>query len=321
MKRKTGVVMGMAGSVLLALGVWMGIRYQSDLQADRQRIERLGSQRIDTPCGAIEFAQVGSGEPVLVVHGNGGGFDQGLSFAQGYLGGGFQVIAPSRFGYLRTPLPEGATVARQADAYACLLDALGIDQVAIFATSAGVTSSIQFALRYPERVSALIFLSPNPPGEVGLLPPPKAVFNMLMRSDFAYWALSMYFRPSMQALAGVPKGFPLTPEFQTEVKAVLSSVMPVSQRADGILFDTYISNPEINEYPLDQVQARTLVISAVDDPMALHAGARLLADRIPHARLLAVPDGGHLLLGHTEAVKAEINQFLRSNPTLMKNSQ
>ena len=256
-----------------------------------------------------------------MIHGNGGGFDQGLALAQGYLGSGFQVIAPSRFGYLRTPVPERATVAMQADAYACLLDSLGTQQVAIFATSAGVTSSIQFALRYPERVSALIFLSPNPPGEVGLMPPPKAVFNKLMRSDFAYWVLSTYFGSSMQSLVGVPQGFSLSPEFETEVKTALSSVLPISQRADGILFDTYISNPEINDYPLGDIQARTLVISAVDDPMALHTGARILADQIPHARLLAVSDGGHLLLGHTEQVKAEIAQFLGSSQTLLKNSQ
>lgn len=98
---------------------------------------------------------------MLVVHGNGGGFDQGLGLAHDYLGEGFQVIAPSRFGCLRSPLPDGATVALQADAYACLLDALHIRQVAVFTTSAGVTSSLQFAMRQPERVTALVLHSPN----------------------------------------------------------------------------------------------------------------------------------------------------------------
>jgi hypothetical protein len=42
----------------------------------------------------------------------------------------FQVISVSRFGYLRSPMPENATVAMQADAFACLLDSLGIKQAA-----------------------------------------------------------------------------------------------------------------------------------------------------------------------------------------------
>ena len=76
-----------------------------------------------------------------------------------------------------------------------------------------------------------------------------------------------------------------------------------------------------NNYPLKQVKTPTLVISAVDDPAALHENARTLAERIPGARLVAIPDGGHLMLGHTEEVKLEITQFLQNNLNLLKNSQ
>jgi pimeloyl-ACP methyl ester carboxylesterase len=87
-----------------------------------------------------------------------------------------------------------------------------------------------------------------------------------------------------------------------------------------MIFDTYVSNPEINQYPLGEVDPPTLVISAVDDPMALHENARTLADQIPNAQLMAVPDGGHLLLGHTEEVRAEVMQFLRSQISQIQNS-
>jgi pimeloyl-ACP methyl ester carboxylesterase len=249
---------------------------------------------------------------VLVVHGNGGGFDQGLMLAKSYVDKGFQVIAPSRFGYLRSPLPAQATPALQADAFACLLDYLDIQQAAVIATSAGVTSSIQLALRHPERVSALILHSPNAPGKAGLEAPPQSVFNALLRSDYAFWMLSTCFGSQMQALVGVPKGFTLTPELKAEVRASLGSVLPVSARADGMIFDTYISNPEINTYPLSQIHTPTLVISAVDDPMALHEGACVLADSIPGAHMLAVADGGHLMLGHTDEVRAAITGFLQT---------
>ena len=296
-------------------------RYFREINAVRETLTNLGSQVIETDCGPIEYVWIGDGYPVLVVHGNGGGFDQGLTLAQGYLGQGFQVIAPSRFGYLRSPVPPDATPARQADAYACLLDTLGIERTAVLTSSAGVTSSVQFALRYPKRVSAMVLHSPNAPGKEGLTPPPKAVFKLILASDFVWWALNTYFGSRMQSFVGVPAGFSLTPEYQAEVRAALVGTLPISTRADGMIFDTYVSNPEINKVPLGEVDTPTLVISAVDDPMALHENARTLADQIPNAQLMAVPDGGHLLLGHTEEVRAEVTRFLLSNLALLNNSQ
>ena len=244
------------------------------------------------------------------------GLTRALSIAQTYLGEGFQIIAPSRFGYLGSPLPAGATPVEQADAYACLLDALGIQQVAIFTTSAGVTSSIQFALRYPERLSAMVLHSPNAPGKVEVQLPPRPVFRAVLGSDFLYWLV----KTNMISMF-VPKELPLTDQMAADVKQAGLSVLPSSRRANGMVFDTYFGNQEINHYPLEQVNTPTLVISAVDDPAALHENARTLAARIPYARLVAVPDGGHLMLGHTQEVKQEITQFLRDNVLELKNNE
>jgi pimeloyl-ACP methyl ester carboxylesterase len=272
MKRIFRLTAGLVVSMLTVLGVLTGIPYRRDMQAMRQKLDVSGSQIINTKCGPVEFARYGSGYPVLSIHGNGGGFDQGLSLAQTYLGEGFQIIAPSRFGYLGSPLPGGATPVDQADTYACLLDALDIQQVAIFTTSAGVTSSIQFALRYPERLSAMILHSPNAPGKVDVQLPPQPVFRTMLRSDFLYWLvgtnmLSMF----------VPKELPLTDEMAADVRQAALSVLPSSRRANGMVFDTYFGNQEINHYPLEQVRTPTLVVSAVDDPAALHENARTLA--------------------------------------------
>jgi pimeloyl-ACP methyl ester carboxylesterase len=79
-------------------------------------------------------------------------------------------VRPSRFGYLRTPLPAGATHARQADAFAALLDALDAPSAAVMAVSAGAASAAQLALRHPERVQALVLITPalgDPPPRGG----------------------------------------------------------------------------------------------------------------------------------------------------------
>jgi pimeloyl-ACP methyl ester carboxylesterase len=86
---------------------------------------------LETSYGPIEYAEAGNGPPVLVIHGAGGGFDQGLDIGEKLVRNGFRVIAPSRFGYLRTPLPQDASAAAQADAHAALLDALHIERCAV----------------------------------------------------------------------------------------------------------------------------------------------------------------------------------------------
>ena len=299
-------------------------RYFREIRAAREQLAHLGSQVIETDCGPIEYAVVGEGYPVLVVHGDLGGFDQGLMQTH-LIDVGFQVISASRFGYLRTPMPAEVSVTRQADAHACLLDALGIQQAAVFAFSAGATSSIRFAARHPERVSALILLCPAAPGKVKVSSPPRAIFDTLMRSDFVYWAFITYFRP--YRIVGVPKGFVLTPEFEAEVKDILAKTLPLSERMDGFIFDTYGDQPEFHEsisetspYPLGEIETPVLLINAADDPYAVPENVRGLAEKFPNARLYVVPDGGHPLLGHSEEVKAEITQFLRSNVTVLNSS-
>ena len=123
-----------AGAVAAASAAFTHYRYRQELDAARARISS-GSEVVNTPCGLIEYGVAGEGPPVLAIHGAGGGFDQGLDLSQPLLAGGFRVIAPSRFGYLRTPFPADASPMAQADAHACLLDALKLERVAVVAAS------------------------------------------------------------------------------------------------------------------------------------------------------------------------------------------
>ena len=197
----------LAGLLLVGI-VAVLVRYFRDFRAARKRVESLGSQVIETAFGLVEYASVGEGYPILVVHGAIGGFDQGL-FVAGSLGlSKCQIISVSRFGHLRSPVPQNANLDTQADAYASLLDALKIKQAAVFAISAGSTSAIRFTARHPERVSALILFGPDAPGKSQVALPPRFVFDVLFRSNFFYWVLITYFRKSMQEMMSlVPKGF------------------------------------------------------------------------------------------------------------------
>ena len=312
---KTGwLTAGVLSVAVVVLVVLIYARYRRDIRAARERVQNLGSQVVETDCGPIEYATFGEGRPVLVIHGIFGGFDQGLVTARGQLGEGFRAIVPSRFGYLRTPLPGDASPAAQSDAFACLLDALGIERAAILAISAGGTSAIQFALRHLDRCSALVLISSNAPGatEAGL--PPQPLAKVLFRSDFVFWLLTTYFRSSMKSIMGVPQGFELTPQDEADIAETMETILPVSPRAEGALFDMYVSNPDINAgYPLEEITVPALIIHAVDDPLARYDNARSMAERIPGARLVTVENGGHTLLGHEERIRAQIEEFLEQH--------
>ncbi len=132
--------------------------YLSDMHRAYTRIEGK-STVIPSPYGDIEYVEGGSGLPVLVIHGSGGGYDQGELMIDAFLSDDVHWIAPSRFGYLRSTFQEGATFNDQAHAYAALLDHLGIERVAVVALSHGGPSALLFATLYPERVSSLTLIS------------------------------------------------------------------------------------------------------------------------------------------------------------------
>src|SRR5215217_3034198 len=95
-----------AAAALILLAVTSAIYYafRTDMVAARQKV-LSGSSVLPTAYGDIEYAVHGTGSPVLLLHGSGGGYDQGLLLGKMALAGAFRQIAVSRFGYLRSPVP------------------------------------------------------------------------------------------------------------------------------------------------------------------------------------------------------------------------
>ena len=110
--------------IIAAAAAAVLVKYRSNMRAVRERL-RGKSTIIPSPYGDIEYIEHGSGSDVLVIHGSGGGFDQGEFLAHIVLDDQFHCITPSRFGYLQSTFHEGAAWDDQAHAYAHLLDQLG----------------------------------------------------------------------------------------------------------------------------------------------------------------------------------------------------
>jgi pimeloyl-ACP methyl ester carboxylesterase len=274
-----------------------------------------------TRCGPIEYGIAGTGPPLLFVHGAGGGFDQGLAFGADLAAAGFRVIAMSRFGYLRTPLPADASAAAQADAHASLLDALGIPRAAILGGSAGAPSAMQFALRHPDRTSALVLAvpaayAPRADGTSALTVPAgtQPLFSTALRSDFLFWAASLLLRDTVfRAILGTPPEVieRAGAEERKRVARVIEEILPVSARRVGLINDAAITS-HLERYELEKIAAPTLVFSVADDLYGTYECAAYTAEHIPNARFVGYPSGGHLWVGHQREAFAEIAAFLRS---------
>jgi len=109
-----------------------------------------------TMLGPIEYAVLGVGIPVLVVHGSPGGVDAAELMARFLPKERFKVILASRPGYLGTPLGERRTIDQQADLLAALLDELGIARAAVYTWSGGGPAGYRLAVRHPGKVTVLV---------------------------------------------------------------------------------------------------------------------------------------------------------------------
>jgi pimeloyl-ACP methyl ester carboxylesterase len=290
------------------------LRYRRDIAAARRALAQ-GGKVIATRAGPIEYADEGAGDAVLVIHGAGGGYDQGLLIGRD-LPAGHRLIAPSRFGYLRTPIPPDSSIAAQADAHAALLDALAIDEAIVVGVSAGAPSAIELALKYPRRVKALILLVPrayDPSAAVGpdQSTPSRIVLTMIETSaDFLFWLAIPFARSALVRFFGIRPELErnATEEDHARITRIMRGILPLSERVAGIDLD---GRHRLEPWPLGQIAAPTLIVSAEDDLFGTLPGARFTASHIAGAELKVLESGGHLMLGQTERVRGWIADFLQ----------
>ena len=294
------------------------LAYHRDISAAYKRLEN-GSQLINTKCGDIEYATLGEGAPVLVLHGTSGGWDQGINSARDLVSHGFKIIAPSRFGYLRTPLPNDPLPPAEADTWVCLLDALKIQRVPVISYSAGAAPAVQLALRHPDRISAEVFIVP---GSGGLCPdciekgtnPPRFLLDALYRFNFPMWAITKLAPKFTYSILAVPSSLvpTLSPEGKARLDEETKGLFPVSLRRLGLLNEGNTQGTQI-QYPLDKVTVPTLFVSSADDLYKTLSVAKHAVSIIPNAKLLEFPTGGHLLLDRQDEIWPTVSDFLQEN--------
>lgn len=277
-----------------------------------------GSRVLHTACGEIEVGESGpaDGLPLLLIHGSGGGFDQGLALGRALAPPGVHVIAPSRFGYLRSPMPADASGEHQADHLAALLDALGLGGAAVMGVSAGAVSALHFAVRHAPRTRALVLVVPAVYRPDPAVPMPGWALRLLdlaVSADLPFRLLA-WLAPQMArrlVLATPPEAYAAAAaDEQRRADAMLAQIQPLSRRRLGLLNDSRLTTGAAR-VALETIRAPTLCISARDDGFGTYESALYCAQHIPGARFLGFDSGGHLLLGHRAEVVAAVQALLR----------
>jgi 2-hydroxy-6-oxonona-2,4-dienedioate hydrolase len=303
-----------AGVLATALAVTVGM-YLRDMRRAYERI-RDRSSVIASPYGNIEYTEGGTGPPVLVIHGGGGGWDQGELLVEGLLlGDEFHWITPSRFGYLGSSMPTGASWDDQAHAFAFLLDQLGIERAAVVALSQGGPSALLLAALHPERVSSLVCLScgvrPSTSADQAEANKKGNLLRTVFAHDFLYWPLSRFFKRQLMGILGANRTVVagLTPPERDLIERMIDYMNPAAPRAAGVVLDNEARLPGER---IAAIQAPTLIVHAKDDLLQLYHNAEFAAATIPGARLLSFDAGGHVVVAvQSEAIGAAVRKHIR----------
>lgn len=130
---------------------------------------------IQTSEWKVEINDVGSGYPVIMLHGTGPGATGWTNFAPNLipLSKKYRIIALTFPGWgLSDPVEPGKEPQRKTNARAVklVMDQLGIEKAAIVGNSMGGAAVQQFITDYPERISHFVTMGATGPG-VGLFVP------------------------------------------------------------------------------------------------------------------------------------------------------
>jgi pimeloyl-ACP methyl ester carboxylesterase len=313
--------------------IWVIVAFRGWKQKITSTLHKR-SEIASTSMGEIEYALKGNGPVVLMLHGAPGGYDQGLLDVDMWGNEGFSLLTISRPGYLRTPLRTGQTFQEQADAITALLDTLGISKVVIVAASAGGPTALHFALRYPDRVHALVLVAAVSQEYTVKENQMHSLLGRILMSntiaDFGVWLYDILTRywTSMSLKQMFKENVTLEPEeldeYVDEVMAIPEQVAwykrfvrttcPMSLRNGGLNNDLEQLG-QVSFDNLDVIECPTLVVHGTADGEVSYSNAEFSASSIPNARLYSLEDVGHVArLGeHVSEMNSKILEFLRES--------
>jgi pimeloyl-ACP methyl ester carboxylesterase len=245
---------------------------------------------VERPDGArIAWQQDGpeDGPPVLLV--------MGLAYPAAMwfrlvpaLAGRYRVVRVDNRGAGETGDVPGAPYSVETMAGDCLavLDAAGIDAAHVVAISMGGLIAQEIAVSAPERVRSLCLMATHPGVAHAVFDPETLAFVTAGRADM-----------TVQEAAEASIPFNYAPGTSRElIEQDWAVRIPLACSAAGYAAQVQGTLPWTRFDDLPSVSAPTLVVHGELDRLVLPANGKTVADRIPGAELVLVPDANHLLV-------------------------
>ncbi len=243
---------------------------------------------IKTGAFNTNYHDVGSGEPVFLIHGSGAGVTAWANWRLVIpeLAKDFRVIAPDMVGFGYTDRPTG--VQYNMDTWVQhaidLMDALGIEQTNLVGNSYGGALSVALTIRHPERVKRLVLM-----GAAGV------EFELTPGLDAA-WG----YEPSVENMRKLLDIFAYNNDLITDELAELrykASIQPGFQEAFSSMFPAprqrWISALASPEEDIKKIQQPTLLIHGREDMVVPPITSKKMFELIKNAQLHIFGCCGH----------------------------
>lgn len=218
----------------------------------------------------------GSGEPLLLIHGNGGSINNFVKqipyFSKNYK----VIIADSRAQGKSIDTKDSLSYEMMADDYAELLNKIGIASTNVIGWSDGGINGLLLAIRHPEKVKKLMVTGAN------LEPDTTAV-----ETDIKQWADAIY----------------------TEIKNKKEKT--AQDKHDYKLFTLLVNEPHITVADLKKIKAPTLVVGG-DHDILRPSHTLTIFQNIENAYLWILPNSGHsTLVVYADEFNKKADEFFK----------
>ena len=266
---------------------------------------RLSGDGVATPDAftSLSWESTGSGPPLLLIMGlglSGGAWWRTVPA----LAKRFRVITYDNRGTgASTALTYSYTTEAMADDALAVLDSAGVERAHVYGISLGGMVAQQIALRDPERVAGLV-LGATQPGGRRAVPADRDVLCFFQRrselpSDESAWGSVAY---NYSPRARRTKAAEIAEDIDRRLANPFDEHAYRAQMCAAALHNCFGR--------LAKVDKPTLVVHGSADRVIPVENARLIAERIPGAKLRILRDCGHLYPTEAPRVNDAIGDFL-----------
>jgi len=249
----------------------------------------------------LRVSITGRGRPLLLLNGLGASFELLEPFRRALTA--IETIAidvPGTGGSEATLLPR--RLGAIADLVTRALGLLGYREVDVLGISWGGILAQELARRHLRRVRKLVLVATSP-GWLSVPGRPEALWALA--TPRRYYSRSYFERVAPMLYGGAARTNPRL----LEEHGHLRFIRPPSLR--GYLWQLVAGWGWTSLPWLHRIDRPALVLAADDDPLVPLVNARIIAARLPNARLHVIPGGGHLfLVTHAAGIAPLLERFL-----------